>query len=598
MRNKPISFQIMRIIILCTLGAMLLFSAIILAFYRSNVIDTLRDSNQQINTQLNSQYTNLYQQMIYIFVQFSSNSDIQTQLIHEPEDQYEYYSMLRDVNDYLQTYNGYFSFINMEIVLQGENGLTYSTIPYLMTEAIEALMAEDFVRLAQENAREIILLPQHGGLTSATQNDRYFVLAKSLQNSFTGKERGMLMLMLAESCFSDPYRDLAAKDDIFVLLTNEGKVISTSDDSLREQTLPELLEVAQTPSDSFRYQNETYIATSQYNASFQLYLLQLSNHSQISMRMQIPLMLLAMLCLLLMVVEYALVGVSVRRITRPIASLAAIMNDSSPKPIVTTLHRLDDSLRTCAEATSLTESFEHMSSELVKYVSELLQAQEAQRVAELNALQYQINPHFLYNTLASVKYLTAAGQTQAAQTSIDSLIHVLRMTLGDARSMIALEDERAIVQSYFQILQLRYSGRLRLTFNLPENCRRLKVPKLLLQPIIENTVFHAFTDETDCGTIDVFISLVTGQLHIEIMDNGMGIPESILKGILSEGRPNRRAFNGVGLKNVNERIQVMFGADYGLKIISQVGYGTQVSIVLPAMEEEKNENAADADYAG
>lgn len=131
----------------------------------------------------------------------------------------------------------------------------------------------------------------------------------------------------------------------------------------------------------------------------------------------------------------------------------------------------------CSEARLLGESFNEMFSKLEYYTKKLMQEQDARHAAELNSLQHQINPHFIYNTLASIRYLSMAGQREKVITGINSLTKLLRKTLGDIRETIPLEQELDLLQDYFQIQLLRYGDGIRLYLNVQETCLSAAVPK-------------------------------------------------------------------------------------------------------------------------
>lgn len=253
----------------------------------------------------------------------------------------------------------------------------------------------------------------------------------------------------------------------------------------------------------------------------------------------------------------------------------------------------------CSEARLLGESFNEMFGKLEYYTKKLIQEQGARHTAELNSLQHQINPHFIYNTLTSIKYLSLAGQRDKVITGINSLTKLLRKTLGDIRETIPLKQELDLLQDYFQIQQLRYGDGIRLNMNIREECMNASVPKFFLQPLVENSIFHGFSTNNPNGTISIYATISNRLLKLEIMDNGVGIPPSILEHIMDVSVENNKdCLTRIGLKNIEDRIKMIYGPDYGLSITSTAGYGTQVVIYLPALypEGEKNneESAKDS----
>ena len=156
-----------------------------------------------------------------------------------------------------------------------------------------------------------------------------------------------------------------------------------------------------------------------------------------------------------------------------------------------------------------------------------------------------------------------------------------------------------MLKDYFEIQQLRYGDGIRLNMNIREECMNASVPKFFLQPLVENSIFHGFSTNNPNGTISIYATISNRLLKLEIMDNGVGIPPSILEHIMDVSVENNKdCLTRIGLKNIEDRIKMIYGPDYGLSITSTAGYGTQVVIYLPALypEGEKNneESAKDS----
>lgn len=163
-----------------------------------------------------------------------------------------------------------------------------------------------------------------------------------------------------------------------------------------------------------------------------------------------------------------------------------------------------------------------MTNTLHRYLLELEAAHVKQRKDELDLLQMQINPHFLYNTLDSVKHLIEMQNNTNAYKIIDSLISLLRSTLGKTNTMVTVEDEVCNVKNYISIIEPRYGGLVKAEVLVDDECMPLEMPNLLLQPLVENAFFHAF-QETKTGIIRIFIALIDQELSCEIIDNGDGM---------------------------------------------------------------------------
>lgn len=213
--------------------------------------------------------------------------------------------------------------------------------------------------------------------------------------------------------------------------------------------------------------------------------------------------------------------------------------------------------------------------------------------AEYLALQNQINPHFLYNTLEAIRGdALCAGMENIADIT-EALSTFFRYTITETKNLVTIRDELDNVDSYFKIQQYRFGEKLSMDIQMCDDrdtILRLQCPKLTLQPIIENAIFHGLEKRNAKGLISVMLEIVDDNLHINISDNGAGIEEEKLAklnnrlnrasvGYIVEDEESRRG--GIALKNVSRRIKLLFGEEYGIHINSIIGIGTKVVLTLP-----------------
>lgn len=228
----------------------------------------------------------------------------------------------------------------------------------------------------------------------------------------------------------------------------------------------------------------------------------------------------------------------------------------------------------------------------------LLNKQDAinisKKQAEYLALQNQINPHFLYNTLEAIRGdALSVGLDSIAKTT-EALASFFRYTITDVGNLVSLEDAVENSQNYFIIQQYRFGDKLDMQIHYPENedsILHLQVPKLTLQPIIENAIFHGLEQISDKGTIHISFETTETRLFIDISDNGIGIEPDVLsklnegfgKSGISYVKASSKKSGGIALLNVARRIRLLFGDEYGLHIYSTPGLGTTVHITLPKL---------------
>lgn len=267
-----------------------------------------------------------------------------------------------------------------------------------------------------------------------------------------------------------------------------------------------------------------------------------------------------------------------RRITEPIDALAAKAQklgegDFSVTPILTN----------SAELQTLDKGFDEMVGRINRLMEQQMADQKYLHRAELELLQAQINPHFLYNTLDSIVILAENHRDEDVVQMVTSLSVFFRNSLNKGRDIITLRAERDQVTSYLQIQQIRYSDILHYSIELPEELLDYVVPKLVLQPLVENALYHGTKNKRGAGTI-----LITGEsqgedILLQVKDDGAGMDEEQVRALQAGVYQDRHT--GLGLVNVHKRIQLYCGEGYGLSFESTLGKGTTVSVLLPKYKQ-------------
>ena len=218
-------------------------------------------------------------------------------------------------------------------------------------------------------------------------------------------------------------------------------------------------------------------------------------------------------------------------------------------------------------------------------MGEIIRQQNERRKSELDALQSQINPHFLYNTLESITWMVEAQKNEEAVIMISELAKLLRVSLSRGKTIIPVKDELQHSRSYMNIQLARYKERFKTEFRIEEEIENCCIVKLVIQPILENAIYYGVgnMDEDDDGMIIVSGKKKDEDILITIEDNGMGMREEVLENILTDNSKVPKHGSGVGVINVHSRIRLMFGEEYGLSIESEPDEGTRVTIRIPAI---------------
>ncbi len=269
------------------------------------------------------------------------------------------------------------------------------------------------------------------------------------------------------------------------------------------------------------------------------------------------------------------------------------MTDSITEPIISLSGRVKDimrgdfSTRVPVEASeieiqTLSDGFEEMVGKLNQLINENKKAERRKRHAELELLQAQINPHFLYNTLDTIIWLVEADKKSESIEMVSALSDFFRVSLSRGKDVISLKDEEKHVLSYLSIQKIRYQDRMDYQVNFPESIYGFMIPKLTLQPLVENSIYHGIKLQREKGNIRVDAVDMEDRIELTVKDNGAGMTEERLEEMRDTIAHGQKV--GFGLRTVHERIQLLFGESYGLTISSTEGVGTTITAVIPKIE--------------
>lgn len=235
------------------------------------------------------------------------------------------------------------------------------------------------------------------------------------------------------------------------------------------------------------------------------------------------------------------------------------------------------------EIQTLSQGLEQMVERIDNLLQESTEKQESLRRAELALLQAQINPHFLYNTMDTIIWLIEAEKQQEAVEMVSNLSQFFRLSLSRGDDVITLAEEERHVRSYLQIQQVRYKDIMHYRVEIPKALAAVELPKLTLQPLVENALYHGIKLRRSGGCITVTARQEGGDVILSVADDGVGIKAERLAQIRDALKRGIRV--GFGLSTVHERLQLFFGPDYGLSIESREGAGTVITARFP-MEKE------------
>lgn len=283
--------------------------------------------------------------------------------------------------------------------------------------------------------------------------------------------------------------------------------------------------------------------------------------------------------------------------------LLIFVNQYLSAKIVQPLRKLEDSVKQLEleypekiyvggseEIQHLGYTIRSMVEQMRKLMDDIVKQQEEKRKNELDALQSQINPHFLYNTLDSIIWMVESERYEEAIDMVTALANLFRISLSKGKTIITIKEEFNHAMNYSNIQKVRFKNKFDVTFMLDEKIEQYLTIKLIIQPLLENAIYYGMEALDGEGEILVQGYERDGDLYIDVIDNGIGMPAETVEHLLTDGKYERKRGSGIGLKNVDQRIKLYFGQNYGLEIKSEPDVGTRVRIHLPKkLEVEEDE---------
>ncbi|MBD8068684.1 sensor histidine kinase [Bacillus sp. PS06] len=266
-----------------------------------------------------------------------------------------------------------------------------------------------------------------------------------------------------------------------------------------------------------------------------------------------------------------------KRITNPIENLVSAM-----KFVQKGDFKVNDTFtpsQSDDEVGILHRNFFHMIEHINELIKENYEKQLLIKDTEFKALQSQINPHFLYNSLESINWLAKLNNQQQISQMVESLGFLLRNAISIKEDVITVQEEVKMVEHYVTIQKFRFEERLDFSLNVDEDVKDCVLPKLVIQPLVENAINYGLETMIEECKIQVSLIRVGDHLHLNVEDNGPGMDEEHL-GLVRTGKMKTRG-TGIGLRNIDSRIKFVFGPEYGLSIDSELNKGTKVSIIIP-----------------
>nr|WP_242838570.1 sensor histidine kinase [Clostridium saccharoperbutylacetonicum] len=291
----------------------------------------------------------------------------------------------------------------------------------------------------------------------------------------------------------------------------------------------------------------------------------------------------AIVAVLALIIAQILVIIFTRSIVNPIKKLKKLMKKAQEGDLTVTFNaKYND------EIGELGGSFNTMVKEISNLINLVQVEEKKKRIAEMNVLQAQIKPHFMYNTLDTIRWMAEEHNEEDIIEIIEAFTNLLRISLSKGKEIISVNEELSHIKSYLTIQKIRYEDKLDYEIQVDDNMLEYKLIKLILQPLVENAIYHGIKEKRGSGRILIKGEIKENTLIFAISDNGKGMEEELLNKInymLRNGNEKKNEI-GYGIFNVNERIKIIYGDEYGLQYESIYGEGTTVLLKHPIIDGE------------
>lgn len=574
-KDKQLFIKISVITAVGVITATLVVSLFVIQISKDVYLEAYNDSNEKIITQIRDDYYNLHEDVVNVLTVCQNSNSLKEYLINNDLTSNEESNVIYKMKEQLKNYGVLHNNTASNLLLVGFNGKTYFPNNNAGVDNYQDIINSKVVKKALKDPSQITYQYAKDGFSKTLKNDGVIIAIKILKESKAKDPYGLAIIMIEQNDFSYFYNSLIdEKVNHIAIVSQDEQIISSNSNKVGTNNKLVKTIIKQKDKKHQKIDNHNYTVTIKSLPFMDGNFLSLIDETSLINQINYlpPVLLMA---IFISITFITIIILLIRKTFKP-------LNTVITKIPEITKGKFDNHIEVTGsgEIKELGEGFNYMIDGLNDYVNRVVKLQEEKRLTEIHALQMQINPHFVYNTLTSIKFLVWQGNKDLAIEAIDAFIMLLRNTLSNKNEYVTIDDEILNIKNYIKIQNIRYNNKIAVIYSIDDSCKHLMIVKMLLQPFVENAFFHAFNNQ-DNGTIKIFVRVIKDNLIIEIIDNGLGMGKekinNLLNGIIDKGKN----FSGLGVKNVNDRIKLLYGNDYGVKISSVIDQGTIISISLP-----------------
>lgn len=579
-RSLSLFFKLALIMLISSIAVSVITAFSVMDISKRLFINNFSITNTRILNQIQDNSAELNDKLITVMNTVNNSWAFRKYLTDNSSDIIDQVNTIFNLEQHLKPLEAVLDPVNIDFIVLGKNNSTYVRSSSVLVSSKDAIREDLVTKNALKNPDKLLYQYRSFGYTSSTINKKVIVATKILQDKNTKQQFGVLYITINENVFSKLYSNFPTKGNDIFLIASDGTIVSSNNKNLIGQKDEDLLNAAKKITHEkinyldIKSKGKSYTVLSNYMPIYDFYLVNRVD-TKVALDAMYNINEIVIICSLIVGFSVIILFFITRKTTKPLRILVKEMSKVTEGNFKNHIN-----LQGGYEIERLSRSFNFMLDDLNAYIDKLLIAQKKQRQAELSALQMQINPHFIYNTLASIKWLALKGDKEKTCETIDSFISLLQNTISNTSETITVDQEIENLKHYIYINEMRYGEDIKTSFYVMPQCVNYRLPKLILQPFIENAFFHAFNGDKE-GRIHVFISEKNNNLFCEIVDNGTGMDQEQLSKLNSSVPLKSKHFTGIGIRNVDDRIKMLYGNKYGVTIRSELGVGTTVNITLP-----------------
>lgn len=439
-----------------------------------------------------------------------------------------------------------------------------------------------FKSIREEKADKIFIA--NNSIFISSQPKYVYSLACTLKDITNGKRLGVVVVNLDDKIIRRVLDkiDFGSKSSIF-MLDQSNQIVYSRENNLLQNVDKKILDLINKGSDHTiqRIDGEKYFIimhTSSYSNWNIVWFIPYKVLIAKAVEIRNTIFLITIICI---AVAFVISLTLASNITIPIKHLITDMNRVQQGDLAVRVN-----YRNFYELGQLSDNFNNMITEIKGLIQKVYDEQNAKRKAEIRVLETQINPHFLYNTLDSIKWVAILQKAENVGSMITSLVKLLQISLSGGSEFIDVAHELEHVKNYLEIQQFRYNDRFDAVFDIPDEILKYKTLKVILQPLVENALFYGIEPKKVKGTITISGGIEGDTLFLIVKDDGVGMDCSSIEDLLKRQKDSKnRMYKGIGIRNIDERIKLYFGNEFGVEFLSESGKGTQVKIRLPLIKQ-------------